>query len=267
VDWREYEVLTSATEVAAGSWDQVYLAMSSIGLRGPWLAELAAATGEASFVLLQPGLDDRAVAVAGVGEARLVQGMISLISYPAPLPGETRFPRPGMAYWFPPLSPSPMSGPTERRDAVVAALRAGGLPSRARRDVAPSASFASSLMMPVLVALEQAGWSLARLFSAAERGRLDTALAASREAMAVVGRRFGRQPPALLRLAARPLSLRTGVAIGRRLIPLDLEAYLARHFTKVGDQTRALLSGYIDHGREDGLPVAALERLRAEAGR
>jgi hypothetical protein len=261
--WEGFGVVTSAAEVAKERWDQVYLTVSSTALRGPWLEELAAATGNATVVLLQPGLDDRVYGGQRVGEGRLVQGMISLISYHAPLPGETRFPRPGMAYWFPPASPSPMSGPAARRDAVVAALRAGGLPARAHRDVARASAFPTAVMMPLLVALEESGWSFARAFSAEGRPRLAAAAAAGREATSVVARTLDARAPWLLPLILRRTVLRAGLAVARRIIPLDVETYLRVHFTKVGDQTRALLASYVDHGRHLGLPTASLEAVIA----
>ena len=101
-------MISRADEVSARTFDQVYLTMSSTALRGPWLAELVAATGNATIVALQPGLDDlETIIAAGAAKERVVSGVITLISYSAPLPGETRFPRPGMAYWFPP-APGPI---------------------------------------------------------------------------------------------------------------------------------------------------------------
>ena len=46
------------------------------------------------------------------------------------------------------------------------------------------------------------------------------------------------------------------------LIPIDLETYLAYHFTKVGDQTRAHLEHWIESGNSAGLSTSALSRLR-----
>jgi 2-dehydropantoate 2-reductase len=250
-------VVTRDDEVAAGRWDQVYLTMSSTALRGGWLPGLARASGDATVIALQPGLEDRAVVLEHVAEERLVTGLISLIAYAAPLPGETRFAEPGNAYWFLPLSPSPFSGPRARVDAVVAALRAGGMPARRHPDVPGFAGFPSAILTPYLVALEASGWSLDRLGeNAGAAGR------AAREALAAVASRpeAGRRPP-LLGLAARPLVVRAGLWLGRKVIPLDLETYFREHFTKVGDQTRLMMSQYIDLARSKGLPSASLESL------
>ncbi len=262
VGWRAYGLLVER-EIASTRWDEIYLATSSTALRDRWIGRLAE-TGEATVVLLQPGPDDRARLQAVVGPERLVQGVLSLLAYAAPLPGETRFPRPGIAYWFPPAA-APFDGPPDRRAAVVRALRAGGLPARAAADATREAAFATATMMPLLVALEAAGWSFARLFSAAERPRLRTAFAAAREARAVVARTRGRRPPPLLALLARPLPLRLAIAAGRRTVPLDLETYLSVHFTKVGDQTRALIGDYLAHARALGIDAPNLEAIAREA--
>ena len=47
------------------------------------------------------------------------------------------------------------------------------------------------------------------------------------------------------------------------MIPLPLEIYLREHFTKVGEQTREFVAGYIARGREAGLTTEALEQLTA----
>src|SRR5262245_17478526 len=156
------DILTELAQVKAIAWDQVYLCVASHALRGPWLAELAAVIGDATVVSLQPGSVDRDVVVAAVPAERVVSGMITVISYPAPLPGET-VPEPGMAYWFPPLAPAPFSGPRERTQAVVAALRRGRLPSKIAKDVPAQVRFPSALFMVLLTALEAAHWSFREL--------------------------------------------------------------------------------------------------------
>ena len=94
-------------ELRSQHWDEVWLCMSSTALRGPWLDPLLAAVGEATIVMLQPGLEDLNYLLERVNEDRIVCGLISLVSYLAPLPGEER--EPGITWWFPPLSPSPFS--------------------------------------------------------------------------------------------------------------------------------------------------------------
>jgi len=254
-----FQVATSPAEV--GSVDVVLLTVSSPALRGGWLANLVAATGGATYVVLQPGLDDRKIVEqAGVSADRIVSGVISLLSYPAPLPGETRFPEPGMAYWFPPASPSLFSGSADRVAAIVATLRAGKQPAKRTVDAAKAAMFPSAAMMPYLVALEAAGWSFRGLVRSPH-----AALAArgAREALAIVGRAHVARIPFGIRFAARRSIIRTGLWFARRVVPLPLETYLKEHFTKVGAQTREMMEHYIALGAAAGQSVEALTELLA----
>jgi ketopantoate reductase len=254
-----FPVVTGAGEIKGTRWDQVYLTMSSPALRsGDWFEELAAAMGSATLVLLQPGPDDRTFVLERVPAAQVVQGIISLMSYRAPLPGETRFPEPGVAYWLPPLAKSAMSGPRPRLAEVIASLRQGGLPVRRHRDVSRIITFPTALFMPLAAVLEEAGWSLSEL---RKGDRLQRAWKAGRQAMAVTARREGRRPPLLWRLVGRPLLVRAALRLAPALMPFDLEAYLRAHFTKVGDQTRDFLRGYLHHGKAAGLPVDSLSTV------
>jgi Ketopantoate reductase PanE/ApbA len=252
-----YAVVSRADEVAARRFDHVILTVSSPALRGPWLGELIAAAGDATIVALQPGRDDRdTIAAAGAPADRLVSGMITLISYAAPLPGETRFSKPGTAYWFPPMSPAPFSGPAERVAAIVALLRAGGQPAKRHKDVPAAVAFPSAILMAYLVALENAGWS----FRALARGPIALGARGARQAIRIIAHDEGRAPISA-RLVARPRVLRMGLWLGRHVVPIPLEIYLKEHFTKVGDQTRDFMTGYIARGKAASLPVDALEEL------
>ncbi len=259
VRFETFSVVSRADEVAARKFDQVYLTVSSSALAGPWLAELIAAVRDATILALQPGQDDLdTILAAGAARDHVISGVITLISYSAPLPGETRFPKPGMAYWFPPLSPSMVSGAAERTAQVVALLKGGGLPTKRHPDVPKFAAFPTAMMMPYLVALESAGWT----FRGLVQGPIELAARGAREAMAIVAQTSGK-PPLMMRLVARPRVLRLGLWFARRVVPLPLEVYLREHFIKVGDQTRLFMAGYISRGRSAGMDVSALERLTA----
>lgn len=257
-----FEVLTEVAEVAGRRWDQVYLTMSSTALRaGSWFAQLAGAIHSATLVVLQPGPDDRAFVLQHLPAAQVVQGIIRVISYLAPLPGETRFPRPGVAYWIPPLASSPMSGARDRLGPVLAALKNGGLPARRHRDVQGSTAFPEALAMPLLAVLEEAGWSFQQL----RRGdRLGRAWRGGREAMRVTARREGRRVPAALWLLGSPWGVRALLRAAPLAVPFAFQAYLQAHFSKVGDQTRDFLRHYITRGHTAGLPVGTLRRIASD---
>lgn len=259
-----FEVVTTAVEVAAGTWDQVWLSVSSPALKGPWLPELLAAAGEATLIMLQPGLEDRDLLLSHWPEERLVTGLIAFIAYQAPMPGEARFTEPGVAYWFPPMGPSPFGGLDAGR--VVDALTAGGCPAVRKTEVARQAAWPSASLNLHVAALESVGWS----WDAARQGdTLALASRAAQQAMAVAGAQLGQSVPLGWRLGVRPSMARVLMALAPRVIPLDIETYLGVHFTKVGEQTRQNLGRYIDRGKDLGLEVGALVEMarRVDAAR
>lgn len=238
------DILTRVDEVKAITFDQVYLCVASHQLRGPWLGELAAAVGDATVISLQPGSEDRDLVLAAVPADRLVSGMITVVSYHAPLPGET-VPEPGMAYWFPPLQPAPFSGPKERTRAVVDALRAGKQPAKVHRDVPAFVRYPSAVLMVLLTALESEGWSFRQL---AHGTAMRSVRPATLEAFSIIEAVHGTRAPRMLRLIARPFFIRRVMTAARWMMPLPVETYFRAHFTKVREQTRMFMQAYIAQG-------------------
>lgn len=246
------------TDAGGGAWDQVYLTVASNALRGAWLPELARATGEATIVKLQPGLADRAHLAQHVAPRRIVDGEIHFLSYHAPLPGETRFAEPGMAYWpFP--GKAKFSGDDPARvAAVVEALEAGGMPAKAVKDLPGTQAFPAAILAAFIAALEAAGWSFARMRS---DGLVTLAARAAREAIAVAGREVDARVPVAMKLAASPAAFRAVLGLGPKVVPVDLETYLKVHFTKVGEQMHGSLALYLERARAMGIAVPALGEL------
>ncbi|HEY1556446.1 MAG TPA: 2-dehydropantoate 2-reductase N-terminal domain-containing protein [Kofleriaceae bacterium] len=253
-----FEGFGVVTTADGGAWDQVYLTVSSPALRsGSWLDEIARATGAATIIKLQPGLHDREFLAERVDPARIVDGTINFLSYHAPLPGETRFAEPGMAYWLFP-GKGPFSGDDPARVvAVVEALEAGGLPAKRVRDATTLSRYGSAILCTFVAALEAADWSFAEMRA---RRTVDLGARAAAEALRVVGRERGGAPLPP-RLVAHPLAFRTILRVAPHLMPVDLEAYLRLHFTKVADQTHETLALYVTQGKAAGLAVPALEEL------
>lgn len=250
-------VVTTAEEVRATRWDQVWLAVSSTAIEGPWLEEILAATGDATVVCLQPGPEGRA-RVAPLAGGRLVTGIIGFIAYQAPLPGETRFREPGIAFWYPP-GPSPFAGPADRVRPVVDALRKGGCPAAVTPSTDAAATFGSALLQVHVAALDSVDWSWDRV---RDGDHLALAARAWKEAATVGAALLGVSRPWWAGLVG-PWGARFTLWLAPKLVPIDLATYLGYHFTKVGDQTRANLDVWIGEGRKRGLPVHALETLRA----
>jgi hypothetical protein len=143
---------------------------------------------------------------------------------------------------------------------VVRALRAGELPARLHADVPRTSAFQSAILMPLLVALETASWSLRDLVHG---DALALGARAAHEALAVTAITTGHRPPLAPRLVVRPWLMRLALSAARWILPLPLEVYLREHFTKVHDQTIELMAGYIAKGRRAGVDVATLDALLA----
>ncbi|MFT7625068.1 MAG: ketopantoate reductase, partial [Myxococcota bacterium] len=252
VRWKGFGVLTSPAEVATQSFDQVWLCMSATALQGDWFEAFVASIGQATLVTLQPGIEQRQWLAARYPPERTIFGGITFISYQAPLTGET-VAEPGVAYWFPPLTKSPFSGEAALLSPLLACLKAGGCPAAKHSDTARALAAPTAVMMPHLAALELAGWSFSALGADA---RLAVAGEASREAMVISARHYGRGAP-FLRHFIRPWAIRVVMWLAPRIIPFDIETYLEYHFTKVGDQTRYLLKDLIGRGETASLAVDA----------
>ena len=117
----EFRTLTEPKQLSDETWDQVWLCISSPALRGAWLPELIAQIGDATLVMLQPGVEDHAYVTGLIAPERVVHGMITLTSYQAPLKGHDE--PEAMSWWFPPLSPAPFMGRREATRAIARTLK------------------------------------------------------------------------------------------------------------------------------------------------
>jgi ketopantoate reductase len=253
-----FDIHVSMKDVARERWDQVWLCVSSPALRtGDWVARLAQGSGDATWVMLQPALDDRDWLLQWVPEERLVQGMIPFLSFHAPLTPEEPLRGPGTAFWLPPLSRGAFSGPETRLHEVLTLLRAGHYPAQRSEDVTREASLPTAVLTAAVLSLEAEGWSFERLLKPEPLERL---LGAAREAARIAQWATGASPAAVLPLL-RPFVVKAGLALATRLAPLPLETFLRVHFTKVGEQSRAMLRTYLSMARSAQLDVPHLRAL------
>lgn len=236
-----------------GTWDMVWLCVSSTALRGSWLSDLRNAIGGATVVSIGQDLHDRRVLEEFWPAEQIVQVVPSLFAYSAPLAGEV--PAPGIAYWVPIGSTLEVLGAgadRTRSEAAVTVLRAGGLRARLTTR-AGAAEGIAALTVPYIAALEVASWSLPTL-----RSEVGPAAEASAEASAIVAAQTGvrqrRAPKSVVKMALRLLPV---------LTPFDLARYLEAHFIKVADQTRLMLDNWIAEGEARELPVTRLRELRS----
>ncbi|HXH75912.1 MAG TPA: 2-dehydropantoate 2-reductase N-terminal domain-containing protein [Bacteriovoracaceae bacterium] len=256
VSFKADGVVTTPEGAGKSKWDQVYLCMSSTGLRGEWIDQFARAIPEATIISLQSGLEDVNYLLGHFPRERIVSGMLSLISYHAPLPGEI-VPRPGMAFWYPPLSPSPFSGEISRTKKVVDALKKGGYPAKIAKDVPSMIALPSAVLMSLISGLELADWSFKKFN---QKSKLSEVCQAANEAAQIISKKQNQNTPWAFSLLT-PTSIRALMKLVPCVIPLDIETYLKVHFTKVGDQTRMYMKGYLDSGKGQGMAAPGLERL------
>ena len=250
-------VYSRPEELSATDHDAVLLCIPSDGLRGPWLEDFCRAIGDTPIISLTPGLGDRDYLRQYVADECLGIGLITAISYPCPMPGET-VDEPGTAYWLPPLAPAYFEGPDEVLRPVTEPLGNGGMKARKIDAVATRSAFGSSLLIPFIAALESTGWSLPKLRRSRDRRRL--LARACDEALEAVESKLDARRPFPVRFLG-PTNWRGLLTVAPWFPPFDLEVYLQVHFTKVGKQTRMMLEDYIDRRREDGLDSPALQQL------
>jgi 2-dehydropantoate 2-reductase len=243
------------------AYDQVWLSISSTALRSDmveaFLAKLSAGNENAPLLVsLLPGLDDRNWVLERYPASKLINGMISLIAYWAPLEDEPSV-RPGWAFYFPPFGPSPFSGSSEGVASILDALKRGKQPAVAHRDVTGMSAFPTAVMMPLLAALELEGWK----FDGLARGRwLDSALRAMSDTLGIVEAVKGKSRPLWSRFFSA-FWVKAGLKVAPYLLPLPIETYLRVHFTKVGDQTLFFLKSWQTSAQQSGASSAELGKL------
>lgn len=265
------EVVTLASKL--GPYDQVWITVPTPALLSGSLDETLSSTGDATVVSLQPGVSVAAYLADRVHRARTVFGIIGFLSYRAPLEGSDdaveKETGPGTAYFFPPLSDSQFSGPPDRVQAVVDRARMGGLPARPIPDAHVALAFSSSMLMPIVAALELAGWSLDAFRSGdgATSSSSTVAVQATREAMRIIAAETKTPRPFAASLLNGAL-VRAALGIAKWAAPIDIEAFLRYHFEKVGDQTRDLMTEYVRLAKKHDLEHDAIAGLSAAlAGR
>lgn len=262
VVFKGYGLMTRLEEIESQTYDQVWLCISSTALKGDWLEPFLKAIqrgkAEVFLVCMQPGIVDQEYVKARWPAERLIWNLITVISYHSPLPTETREP-PGMAYWFPPLSKTPFSGPKTEVQALVKTLNKGGLKSAHTGASGTDAPLISSILMTQLMGLEGCEWSFRKYKS---HEYLGLACQAGREAMSIAAKKLGRRPWG--RCLVRPFTLRRLMGWAPVVIPFDIETYLKVHFTKVGDQTRAAIQQYIELGHQLNCDTSALRELQSK---
>ncbi|MDX1694440.1 MAG: 2-dehydropantoate 2-reductase N-terminal domain-containing protein [Ketobacteraceae bacterium] len=258
VHFRDYGVITDWHKARETHWHQIYLCISSTAfLTFDFKGLEQAIKPETIVVILQPGPDDYELACQHLPKEQLVQGMITLISYNAPLPGES-VPEPGIAYWLPPMAATPFTGNPKARAAVVNTFKRANMNAAVNTNLRKMAPYATAALMVFLTALEASDWQFDQLKSNVELQ--EQMLQAQSQAFDAVSWQTDTPPP-LWRHAIKGWVIRLLLRTAPKVVPLDLETYFQVHFTKVKDQTKLFMNTYIASAEKHDLEAADLIAL------
>ena len=263
-----FDLFSSPDELVDERFDQVWLCVPSTALEGPWLKEVLQAAAPESLVSVTPGYQDDVILRAAY-QGPIARGLIQFMSYQTPLKRPQGWPtndrleqevlrdKPGIAYWLPPATKGTFGGDEGAAHAAVHALKKGGFPAKFDVGTVDQGRLGSAILMPLVAALQLEGWR----FNSLRRGpHLALAMNASREILEVMAEDTGFRPPWWRRFL-KPWLGKVMMTFAKRMMPFDIEVFLAYHFTKVGDQTVALLTTFSSIAASKKLHTPALMQL------
>lgn len=249
-----HQQLLRTKTIADSGWDQVWLCVPSTALSDPWLTKQLARIGPDSPLLLwTPDMRDRD-RLAKIHGGSISRALIGLISFQTPLPGENQPPT-GIAYLAPPRSAVLEDTDTGRQAAAL--LKQGGLSVQVHSNLDLHEARMTAMLQPLIAALEICEWSLKKL---SDSPWLEVGARAIDEARAI-GECYLEAEPSRSMPGKKWLA-RLALSLAPPLSPFPIETYLHYHFSKVGDQTRAMLDGWIEQAGHQQQPCSALQSLR-----
>jgi 2-dehydropantoate 2-reductase len=261
-----FGVQSDQDEAMEQPWDLVVLALSSVALRsGDWLERLGQSMGPANLLCLVPETDGPEYIASRFPEGRVAWGMLSVISFQAPLASQPRL-EPGVAFWFPPLSALGFGGPDAVVNTFLPVLKRGGMPAKRVDSVHAEVAIAGPILDKVILSLACAGWTFQGLRR--DPDLLHLAVQAIGEAWVLAERVHGVKPPVVLRLL-RPFMLRWTLWLAPHVLPFDLEQFFDFHYHKVGEQTRMHMADQLAACEAHGVDNPAMRELasRVKQGR
>jgi hypothetical protein len=256
-----FGLVSTDAEVARSAWDYVILCTHGGAVLTPWFEPFARSIGNAWLVNLSPDLEGRAAIVRLIPAERLLTGMISLVSYPAPLPGEVCA-EPGIAFWFPPLSKVPFQGSERGLRPLLEVFKRGGFPCERLPGEGDTISgvVADTVLSVFVHALEGAGWKFKAFLAPAQAALARQAIFEQLQTQLLL-RGFGTPKLRLLHLILGRTFFRIALFATRVVMPFNFEVYLPIHFTKIRDQRDAGLANTLVQAREHGIATPALQKI------
>jgi ketopantoate reductase len=259
--FKDFDLIDDPSQIAKTQYDMIWISVPSTAIRdGNWLEVLGQHAGKATLVSLQPGLNDRDFILekTKIPEAHLVSGSIPLLSYLAPMPGES-FEKPGYAFWLPPGQNVFMSlGETSRRKEVVDLLNRGGFKTKESDDHRKQALIGEAILRMVVVGLERSEWSFDRFMNGEN---IILATDSMKEALPILAKAKATKNPMdsfVKRQLIRPSTIK-GLLKGLQWIaPFDVESFFRVHFTKVEDQMHMGMKDLVELGKKGKFPTTTL---------
>lgn len=237
-----------------GDYELVVLAISSPALRQLDWPEVTRQLGNTPILMLQPSSADLSLLEQHFNPQQIVQGLISLIAYQAPLQTPCMD---HIEYYLPPIA-MPISGKKDLRDNVIQLFKHSGIAATASPSAVAASKLPSAFLMTFLAALEQAHWQFNTL---RQQPHLLKQLACAQSQLLPQLQPLTWWQKILLRGVLTPACYRLLLRLAPYSVPLPLERYLHYHFIKVREQTYLYLTDY-----QQQYPNQALRELTATKG-
>jgi hypothetical protein len=253
-----YQVVTDVAESQRFKPDQIWFTTPSPVYYSEWFQEFLLKVPSERVVCFAPeGARPEFLPESG-GEARLVFGGITFISWQGDLAGGGGRPE-GVNFWLPPLLSIPLMGTEKACSEVEGLLKKAGLRSAVKKQgFDKSLASMTAVILAFVAGLELSGWS----FGAFRKCPwLKRAACGAREMVLSQLSGTGIITRTFLGILFSPAGLFLATLFLPLLFPFDLEKYLKFHYLKTRDQTLTLLDVFARDAKRRGLPLENTQRL------
>ncbi len=263
IQYKNYELVSSFEEVGQKKYDQIYLSFSSTALmKFDFKGFKENLKGNPTIVMLHPSKSDYDILNQTFPADQIVQGMITLISYQAPLVTEQADP-PGIAYYLPPMMPTPVSGPNERAKEVVSLFKDGKMAAKVNKSVEMEALFPTAFLSSFLIGLEASDWKFKKMKK--DKHLLSILKQSVDEVMTALETQYKVKRPMPMKLVNSRRMTKLLLTLAPKVMPMDIETYFEYHFKKVNDQTKMYVNNYMELAKSTGNKYKSIESLLAKA--
>lgn len=243
----QFKVLTPDSINKEMGWDQIYLCVPGTAL--PHLDLSNIKTEDTSVVLLSSGQNDKSNLERLIPSEQIVSGMIGMLSRQWPQEDTSTPLR--VSYLLPPLVKMPFSCNTESRAKDIATtFKQAGFNAPVVNDVYQELLFPNIILSCLVLGLEKCNWSFQALIK--NKTVRQAIIHNNRAFIKASEQRYKTKAPFALKIIT-PTLLGLGARIMPKFFPLDIEAFLKFHYTKVGAQTRVQLKEFTDLCDEYGV--------------